>query len=310
MKNSLLFSCLFFLFLSTSILYGQANLLNARVPQEVGKLNEQQMASNDESPLPYGYIDDRDVLWSKTVWEKIDLDERINFPYYYPSESQNLGEDRKSLFDVIIQGIESGEIKEVYADDGGYFKTKLTYEQVLENLSFNGFLPGYEQASNEGILTEDEIKAEYGVTIPLKSLHVTEYRIKGTWYFNKRQGELKYRLLGIAPCAPDKEILNPAGMPPGIDPEVLYPLFWVWFPDAREVLNNSVVFNTRNSSQPISFDNMLNSRRFNALIYKEENVYEDRKVDEYIFEDALQQLLESERIKSVIRDFEQDMWNN
>ena len=310
MKNSLLFSCLFFLFLSTSILYGQANLLNARVPQEVGKLNEQQMASNDESPLSYGYIDDRDVLWSKTVWEKIDLDERINFPYYYPSESQNLGEDRKSLFDVIIQGIESGEIKEVYADDGGYFKTKLTYEQVLENLSFNGFLPGYEQASNEGILTEDEIIAEYGVTIPLKSLHVTEYRIKGTWYFNKRQGELKYRLLGIAPCAPDKEILNPAGMPPGIDPEVLYPLFWVWFPDAREVLNNSVVFNTRNSSQPISFDNMLNSRRFNALIYKEENVYEDRKVDEYIFQDALQQLLESERIKSVIRDFEQDMWNN
>ena len=310
MKNSLLFSCLFFLFLSTSILYGQANLLNARVPQEVGKLNEQQMASNDESPLSYGYIDDRDVLWSKTVWEKIDLDERINFPYYYPSESQNLGEDRKSLFDVIIQGIESGEIKEVYADDGGYFKTKLTNEQVKENLSFNGFLPGYEQASNEGIMTEDEIKAEYGVTIPLKSLHVTEYRIKGTWYFNKRQGELKYRLLGIAPCAPDKEILNPAGMPPGIDPEVLYPLFWVWFPDAREVLNNSVVFNTRNSSQPISFDNMLNSRRFNALIYKEENVYEDRKVDEYIFEDALQQLLESERIKSVIRDFEQDMWNN
>ena len=55
---------------------------------------------------------------------------------------------------------------------------------------------------------------------------------------------------------------------------------------------------------------MLNSRRFNAVIYKEENVYEDREVQNYIFEDALQQLLESERIKSVIRDFEQDMWNN
>ena len=27
-------------------------------------------------------------------------------------------------------------------------------------------------------------------------------------------------------------------------------------------------------------------------------------------EDALRQLIESERIKSVIRDFEQDMWNN
>ena len=55
---------------------------------------------------------------------------------------------------------------------------------------------------------------------------------------------------------------------------------------------------------------MLNSRRFNAVIYKEENVYQDREVKQYIFNDALQQLLESERIKSVIRDFEQDMWNN
>ena len=297
------------LFCSPAVL-AQANLLNARVPQEVGKLNEKHTEANDEAPLAYGYIDDRDVLWSKTVWEKIDLDERINFPFYYPSEPQNLGDERKSLFDVILQGIEDGRIKEIYADDGGYFKNKLTYQQVLDNLSFIGFLPGYEQAANEGILTEEEINAEYGVRIPLKSLHVTEYRIKGTWYFDKRQGELKYRLLGIATCAPDKEILNPNGMPPGIDPDVLYPLFWIWFPDAREVLNESSVFNTRNSSQPITFDHMLNSRRFNALIYKEENVYEDRTVQDYIFEDALQQLLESERIKSVIRDFEQDMWNN
>ena len=55
---------------------------------------------------------------------------------------------------------------------------------------------------------------------------------------------------------------------------------------------------------------MLNSRRFNATLYREENVYEDRQVNEYIYEDALRQLLESERIKSEIRDFEQDMWSN
>ena len=87
-------------------------------------------------------------------------------------------------------------------------------------------------------------------------------------------------------------------------------MFWVWFPDARESLNNSYVFNVKNSSQPITFDHILNSRRFNSIIYKEENVYQDRKIEEYIYEDALKQLLESERIKSIIRDFEQDLWNN
>ena len=30
---------------------GTSNLLNARVPQEVGKLNEDQKAENDEDPL-------------------------------------------------------------------------------------------------------------------------------------------------------------------------------------------------------------------------------------------------------------------
>ncbi len=52
----------------------------------------------------------------------------------------------------------------------------------------------------------------------------------------------------------------------------------------------------------------MNSRRFNGYIYKEENVYGDRKVTEYISENALMQLLESDRIKEKIRDFELDMW--
>ena len=290
--------------------FGQANLLNSRVPQEVGKLTEQQIAANDESPLAYGYIDDRDVLWSKTVWEKIDLDERINFPYYFPSEPGNLGEERRSLFDVLIQGIEDGRIKEIYFDDGGYFRTKLTYQQVLDQLQVEFELPGYSDVVNSGV-TDPEVLKEYKVLQKTSAADVLEYRIKGTWYFNKRQGELKYRLLGIAPCATDLQFKNPdpEAVPPG-DKNETYPLFWVWFPDAREVLNEAYVFNVRNSSQPITFDNMLNSRRFNALIYKEENVYQDREVKDYIFEDALQQLLESERIKSVIRDFEQDMWNN
>ena len=66
---------LLFLIIFNFRLHSQANLLNARVPQDIGQLNEKQVVSNDEEPLKYGFIDDRDVLWSKTVWEIIDLDE-------------------------------------------------------------------------------------------------------------------------------------------------------------------------------------------------------------------------------------------
>ena len=76
----------FILFLSLMLNFNngwsQSNLLNAKVPQEIGIQEEEY-----QNPIAYGYIDDRDVLWSKTIWEIINLNERINFPYYYPTKS-------------------------------------------------------------------------------------------------------------------------------------------------------------------------------------------------------------------------------
>ncbi len=290
----ILISCTF---ISTAS--AQANLLNARVPQEIGQLNEQQVEANDETPLAYGFIDDRDILWSKTIWEIVDLDERINFPYYYPTDTLNLGPDRRSLFHVLKKNLRNGKIKEVYDDD--YFQSKLTYQEILDKLVAIDTL----EAGIEQLNAGEELDPQYINRRTITAAEIRQYRIKGTWYVNKRLGELKYRLLGIAPVAPDVYTLD---LPE--EEQDLVELFWVWFPDARKSLNASKVFNNRNSSQPITYDHMLNSRRFNSLIYKEENVYEDRKIEEYIFEDALKQLLESERVKSVIRDFEQDLWNN
>jgi gliding motility associated protien GldN len=277
----------------------QANLLNARVPQDVGALNDQQKEANDEKPLAYGFVDDRDVLWSKTVWEIIDLDERVNFPYYYPTDTLNLGPDRRSLFDVLKKNLSNSNIKEVYKS--AYFQEKLTYDEIIERLvAVDTTDAGFEQYNADGFVDPQFIERRR-----ITAAEIRQYKIKGTWYFDKRLGELKYRLLAVCPVAPDVAVKTQPG-----EEEDLVELFWVWFPDARSSLNKNKVFNTRNSSQPITYDHMLNSRRFSSVIYKEENVYEDREVKDYIYEDALRMLLESERIKSVIRDFEQDMWNN
>lgn len=279
--------------------WSQSNLLNAKVPQEVGMQIEENL-----KPIAYGYVDDRDVLWSKTIWEIVDLNERINFPYYYPTINNGLlSNNRKSLYRILYDNIASGNITEIYSTSYFNESEKLTFDDLTDILvSRNLSAEGISKSNAGEQVTEDDYD-----TYKIETDKIVQYRIKGTWYFNNRLGELKYRLLGIAPVAPDVSTLSqgPAAMK-----DALVPLFWIWFPDAREALANSKVFNTRNSSQPITFDHMLNSRRFNATIYKEENVYEDREVKEYIYEDALRQLLESERIKSVIRDFEQDMWSN
>ena len=279
--------------------WSQSNLLNAKVPQEIGIQEEEY-----QNPIAYGYVDDRDVLWSKTIWEIVNLNERINFPYYYPTiDNGFLSETRKSLFRVLYDNIAEGNITEIYSSSYFNDNEKLTFDDLGEKLEMRNLSTMGIEKSNAG----EEVTDDDYDTYTIQSDKIEQYLIKGTWYFNKRLGELKYRLLGIAPVAPDVSTLSQG---PEAMKDALVPLFWVWFPDARESLSNSKVFNTKNSSQPITFDHMLNSRRFNAIIYKEENVYEDREVKEYIYEDALRQLLESERIKSLIRDFEQDMWNN
>ena len=284
--------------------FAQSNLLNAKTPDEIGKKTAAQLISDNDKPLAYGYVHDRDVLMGKTVWEFVDLDERINFPLYFPVDTANIGKDRRSLFDVLVSGIKSGEITEVYGDD--YFNTKRTLKDMKSSFTYVDTI----QAGIDEINTYyDDYKsgkrtldAQFINTKELTSMDISGYKIKGFWYFDNRQGELKYRLLAICPVAPEAREIGSE------NPDVI-DLFWVYFPAVRNILHEHKAFNDRNSAMPITFDHLLNSRRFSAVIYKEENVYGDRKIEEYMKENAQMQLLESDRVRDKIRDFESDMWN-
>ena len=115
---------------------------------------------------------------------------------------------------------------------------------------------------------------------------------------------MKYRILGICPMAVDAL----TKLRQGAEAEPIE-LFWVFYPGARDVLHKAKAFNERNSALPITFDHLLNSRRFSSTIVKEENVYGDRLIEDYMKDNSQMQLLEAERIKDKIRNFEQDMWN-
>ena len=316
--------------------FGQANLLNAKSPSLIGIKSKAQLNSDSDKPLAYGYVDDRDILMSRTTWEIIDLGEKINFPLYFPIDTIQIGPDRRSLFDALIKGIKKSKIKEVY--DDGYFATKKTVNDITSLLE-RTFLTeaGVDEfrskelknkypklntanlnSSEVNILIKEGISKDYFDTFKVESDGIVQYKIKGLWYFDKRQSELKYRLLGICPVIVNNSSLDltESDQSEGgsqIDnqkSELNYiDLFWVFFPNARETLYAAKAFNEKNSSMPISFDQLLNARRFNSVIYKEENVYGDREIKDYMVNNALNQLLESDRIKDKIRSFEQDMWS-
>jgi gliding motility associated protien GldN len=276
--------------------FGQSNLLNAKTPDQIGLKTAAQLISDNDKPLVYGYVHDRDVLMGKTTWEIIDLSEKINFALYFPIDTANIGSDRRSLYDVLTKALKNGKITEVYTDS--YFNTKKSMQDIQTSLTRIDTTDVGREQINAG----QSVSAEYITRQDLTAQDVTQYKIKGYWYFDKRQSELKYRLLGICPVTPDVYTMNS-------DEKDYIELFWVFFPAARDVLHEAKAFNDKNSAMPVSFDQILNSRRFNSVIYKEENVYGDRTIEEYMKDNAQNQLLESERVKEKIRNFEQDMWN-
>ena len=288
------------LFVSVAV-SAQTNLLNAKTPQDIGRKSAEQIFADNDKPLEYGYLDDRDLYWSKIVWEYVDLNERLNLPYYYPIDTMRISNDRRSLYDTLLRGINNGKITEIY--DDSYFTAKLSVQEIQDKLYRKDTLPDAIDILNSDPYADI---SEYIDTYNIDSEHIEGYQIKGVWYIDKRQGEMKYRLLGIAPIAQDVQTIGRDDIG---DVDEKLPIFWVFYPNARQVMHDMKVFNPKNAAFPISFDHLLNAHRFSSLIYKEENIHGDREVKNYVKGNSLFQVLESEKLKDDIRNKELDLWN-
>ncbi|KQC32789.1 gliding motility protein GldO [Nonlabens sp. YIK11] len=291
MMNKLV--ALFTIFLAVGMVQAQNNILNAKSFDEIGEKTLEQVINDNDKPLPYGFVGDRDILWERNVWEKIDLDEKVNFPLYYPVDTNFVGSERRSLFHVITKAAAEGKVK-LYADS--YGNTERKFDDLGSSLK-------RVDTSDVGIQRYNEtgsVPAEFITTTTINANMVSQYHIRGVWYFDSRQAEMKYRMIALAPVTPDVNFLDD---PQGIE------LFWVFYPDMRDILHEAKVFNEKNSARPLTFDHLLNSRHFNATIYKIDNVQGDREIESYITNNSMMQLLESDRLKETIRNFELDMWN-
>ena len=324
--------------------YSQTNLLSAKNPSEIGKKSISQISNDSEQYLEYGDVEEKDILFSKVIWETIDLNQRANFHLLYPTTLEVVGKERRPLIHYLIRGIQSGEIDSIYSD--GQFNRQKTLDAFNKSLVDSVYTPdGFDKIAKFGGaanflkrqgITDNELVNMTQAEVDLLNLEafnqresvlksmtfeyltrgedyrinnftydmVVEYKIKGVWYFDKRISELMYRPLAIAPYT--KSVKN---MGSRNNKDDLSALVWIYYPHARETLKDAYVFSDRNSVVRKSFDQIINERRFDAVIYLEENMYEDRLVEDYIQNNSFMRLLESERIKEKIRNFEHDMWS-
>jgi len=231
--------------------------------------------------LAYDHIREADIFWEKRVWRVIDTREKMNLPFAYPE---------RPFFSILMDAAESGEIT-VYSVEDDKFSQRLTPDEVKAM-----------GASVDTITTFDPVTYEEKIEIVTNDINpedVKRFRIKEIWFFDEETSTLQVRILGIAPLLDVKD--ENTG-------EFRYeqPMFWVYYPEARETLARERVFNFKNDSTNQTWEDLLEARFFSSYIIKASNVH-DRRLQEYL--SGVDLLLESEKIRQEIFNFEHDLWS-
>lgn len=238
----------------------------------------------EEAPvIEYDHVREADVVWERKVWRLIDTREKMNISFRSP----------KAPFFSILQSIaENGDVA-IFRDEN--FKEPLTTEEVDKKLN-----------RIDTTLVWDPDTYEEKLQVVRNTINwedIKQFRMKEVWYFDKELSTLKVRILGIGPIL--QSIDDETG-------EFKYQevLFWIYYPEARYALAKHRVQNGNNDIAPMSWYDLFEQRFFASYILKQSNPLDLRVEDVYYgYERAgIDRLMQSDRIKAELFNFEHDLW--
>ncbi|HRY33222.1 MAG TPA: gliding motility protein GldN [Bacteroidales bacterium] len=241
----------------------------------------------ERKPIPYSALREADVIWSNRIWRAIDLRQKINQPFYYPENPHN---GWRNLMTVIMDALKEGTISAYQISPTDEFTSPLTYEEILGSLERTDTVqlvrpyPPYDMYDTV-------------MTTKFNPMDIKMFRLKEDVYFDKQRSEMGVRIIGLCPV---RDNFGEDGVFRGKEP-----LFWVYFPEIRQILAKAEVFNRFNDAERRTYEDIFWKRMFDSYIIKEKNVY-DRKIADYAI--GLDALLESERIQDELFKFEHDLW--
>ena len=222
------------------------------------------------------------MFWEKRIWRNIDFREKINLPFTWPIDP---------FAQIVYDAAVTGELK-AYSP---------LYDDFREGTEIPPDVIKNKYNRTDTLLIMDDITYEER-TIYVENIFdyktVQQIQVKEDWVFDEETSTMVVRIIGITMIRDRLDLTTG---------EVLgkEPMFWIYYPDLRNIIIRHEVFNEKNSARTLTFEDIFEMRLFNSYVVKEDNVY-DRLIENYAT--GIDQVLESEKIKQVIFDYEHNLW--
>ncbi len=231
-------------------------------------------------PLQYDHIRQADVFWEKRIWRVIDVREKMNQVFIYPE---------LPFINIILEAAQQSDIT-IYSSIDDKFSTPLT-ENEAKTMG----------VSIDTSIIYDPVTFQPKTVITKNILNwedIKRFRIKEVWFFDEETSTMQVRILGIAPL---REVYDDQG-----NFKYEKPMFWTYYPELRNVLATKKAFNPLNDAVRMSWEDIIEMRYFSSYIYKESNIH-DRRLQDYL--SGVDILLEADKIKNEVLNFEHDLWS-
>lgn len=244
-------------------------------------------------PLAYEDIREDDAVFTVRVWREIDAREKMNLPFRYSAVGDN-GSQR--FISILLKAIKDGEVT-AFSGDDDRFTTPITADDAMN--AFGGGFDTVKVYDDDGNVKGYQVRPK--ATEPDS---IYKFRLKEDWIFDKESGRLFVRIIGIAPVVPYK--LSTGDIIANSD----RPVWWVYYPDVRKTLSKYDVYNPKNLTSAMTWEELFESRMFSSYVVKSsfDNPY-DLPLSSIYPNNTLFRLLEGDKIKDRIFNYEQSLWS-